>query len=371
MVSKDWSEFEKNIAKTGFVLENSISALMRKSGWTVINNKYYIDDVQPAIREIDIVSYKARIFKEFNFYTVLIISCKKSTQNLWALLCKDKDEKDPNINWHPIHIWTNNKVHNYVINQGDFRNEYLSKLKHKGVFDKIFDPSSQIFAFQEMNKERATIQNDKQIFSSITSLMKAQGYEIDSLERRKTEPCVYQFNLLSVIDTELIEMFFDDKGTRVSEIEEAKYIGNYIINNQETCAKIHFIVFPAFEKFLSFYDLLHECNLEFFEGEYEAFFDDALSDFRKTKIFLEEFGNHVLGLINLTLRQNHRSAKIEGLYLDWDEHNKAVRILIDGNQRDAEVLNANQRVKEHAIKTLKRYYRYDGDVYFLEFDVPF
>ena len=55
-------DFEKNIEKTGYVLEFNVSSLLQKHGWSVINNKYYIDDVQPAVREIDIVGYKAKIF---------------------------------------------------------------------------------------------------------------------------------------------------------------------------------------------------------------------------------------------------------------------------------------------------------------------
>jgi hypothetical protein len=372
MNSKSWTEFERNIEKTGFVLEYNISALLRKHGWTVISNKYYMDDVQPAIREIDIVSYKVRIFKEFSCYTALIISCKKSAENLWVLLCKEKYEKDPNINWHPIHVWTNDKVLSHILNEDGFTENYLNKFKDRTIFDKIIDPSSHIFAFQEMNKKKASIQNDKQIFSSITSLMKAQGYEMNSLGKRKKRASIYQFNLMSVIDTDLIEMFPQDNGMKTHQIEEAKYIGNYIIKNQETCARIHFITYPAFEKFLGFYDTLHECNLEFFKGEYESFFQNALSDLDKKQVFIEEFNKDILWSINSSLRLNRRNIlKIEDLYLAWDREKQAVSIDIEASVEDLEILNSDQKLKREVGKALKKYYRYRGDITFSEWDLPF
>src|SRR5437879_1314212 len=91
----DLKNFEKQIAKTGFPLEYRISSLLRSAGWTVINNRYYVDDQEQSVREIDLVAYKARPVQHFNVFTTLIISCKKSDQNVWALLARKKDPFDP------------------------------------------------------------------------------------------------------------------------------------------------------------------------------------------------------------------------------------------------------------------------------------
>ena len=82
----DLKNFEKQIAKTGFPLEHKIGSLLRSSGWTVINNRYYVDDQEQSVREIDLVAYKSRPVQHFRVCTTLIISCKKSGQNVWALL---------------------------------------------------------------------------------------------------------------------------------------------------------------------------------------------------------------------------------------------------------------------------------------------
>ncbi|AJI48233.1 hypothetical protein IB633_07680 [Francisella philomiragia] len=70
-------KIKNGIKKTGFKLEFDISQLLLKNRWNVINNKYYVDDLQESVREIDLVAYKATDVKDFYTYTVLIISCKK------------------------------------------------------------------------------------------------------------------------------------------------------------------------------------------------------------------------------------------------------------------------------------------------------
>ena len=51
-------KFEKGILKTGFVLENRIAQTLKKQGWSVISSKYYEDDFEDKIREIDLIAYK-------------------------------------------------------------------------------------------------------------------------------------------------------------------------------------------------------------------------------------------------------------------------------------------------------------------------
>jgi predicted RNA binding protein YcfA (HicA-like mRNA interferase family) len=42
-------EIERGIEKTGFRLEFDISNILEDNGWTVINNKYYVDDLQSTV----------------------------------------------------------------------------------------------------------------------------------------------------------------------------------------------------------------------------------------------------------------------------------------------------------------------------------
>lgn len=52
-------------------------------------------------REIDIIAYKADAINDIAYYTTLIISCKKSAEELWAFLTKDINREDPNIKLYP------------------------------------------------------------------------------------------------------------------------------------------------------------------------------------------------------------------------------------------------------------------------------
>lgn len=69
--------YAESIKSTGFILESKVSDFLSNHGWGVINNKYYIDDVQSVAREIDIIAYKATKVRDVLVYTTLIISCKK------------------------------------------------------------------------------------------------------------------------------------------------------------------------------------------------------------------------------------------------------------------------------------------------------
>ncbi len=90
------NKYAEGIRKTGFVLEYKVANTLRKAGWTVISNKYYEDDFEGSVREIDLVAYKASKIQQIDVYTTLLISCKKSDSDIWALLSRDINLKDPN-----------------------------------------------------------------------------------------------------------------------------------------------------------------------------------------------------------------------------------------------------------------------------------
>lgn len=182
--------FELQALKTGFALEHVVSEWLRKAGWVVISNKYYLDDNEETVREIDLIAYKSRVVGSFRVYTALIISCKKSESNAWALFTRSLDPGDPNRNWTPFHAWSNSPVAKYFLSARSFPMEYHRLGNGLAALRK---PSVDIFAFQEMNKQSGSPQNDKAIFQSITSLMKAQAYELRALPDRKKDLCIYHF----------------------------------------------------------------------------------------------------------------------------------------------------------------------------------
>ncbi|HCB2308519.1 TPA: hypothetical protein MYR48_005010, partial [Escherichia coli] len=111
----DLNIFSENIKSTGFILENRISEILIDNKWNVINNKYYIDDVAKTAREIDIIAYKASKVEDMYVYTSLIISCKKNDEKIWALLTKNLNKNDPNIDLEPLQYWSNHPIINYQL----------------------------------------------------------------------------------------------------------------------------------------------------------------------------------------------------------------------------------------------------------------
>lgn len=196
------------ILKTGFVLENRIAQALKAAKWTVISNRYYIDDAEESIREIDLIAYRVTRVQHFSVYTALIISCKKSEPNAWALLARDIDLKDPNSDWQPLHSWSNDKAVAYQLASLGCAKRYHDGILKLGVTGVLDTPAVEVFAFQEMNKASGAPQNDKNVFAAVTSLMKAQAYELGALPLRKKTPAVYQFNLLSIVDTDLVRLMF-------------------------------------------------------------------------------------------------------------------------------------------------------------------
>lgn len=75
---------EEGISKTGFVLEHKVASIFELSQWSVIHNRYYLDDVTEGQREMDMIAYKIHENKGVLIYTALIISCKKSDEFDWV-----------------------------------------------------------------------------------------------------------------------------------------------------------------------------------------------------------------------------------------------------------------------------------------------
>jgi hypothetical protein len=132
--------YAEQIAKTGFVLENRIAKALKSAKWTVISNRYYVDDAEESVREIDLVAYQVSKIKHFDLYTVLIISCKKNESNAWALLAREIDLKNPNYDWTPLHTWTNDKAVQHQLNDALCARRYHAEIISAGVTEALSAP---------------------------------------------------------------------------------------------------------------------------------------------------------------------------------------------------------------------------------------
>ncbi|MEH1903181.1 MAG: hypothetical protein V7L04_17650 [Nostoc sp.] len=373
-------KYHLNIKKTGFDLEFRISEILRKSGWSTINNKYYIDDVKEEVREIDIIAYKVMTTKDIRIFTTLVISCKKSEKNLWALLSKKLDEKDPNLELKPVHVWSNNKVLEFITSMSEFKNDYYENIINQKVGRALCTPKFQIFAYQEMDIDSGNPKNDTAIFTSVSSLMKAQSYEINSLpKRRKGERLnyIYQFNLISIIDSKLIRILFEEKNINTIEIDEDNYIARYIINKQQTVARVHFIKAEVFSNILEEYNLYHLANCNFFQQKYDEFYIDATSNEDKLKLLFDEFYDLIKTSLYFELLQYGYKKTLDDFVKDvkadinWNEVSKSLIISLDIPEKFIDFLNGNKKIGSIVAKNLNKVYRYNGEFEFVDVYIPF
>lgn len=360
--------YAEEIKKTGFVLENRIAQTVRSAGWTVISNKYYVDDSEETVREIDLIAYKCTKVQHFDVYTTLIISCKKSEANAWALLARDINLKDPNSDWWPVHAWSNDKALGFKLSEPAKSRQYHKRAAELGVREAFSEPTVEVFAYQEMDKKSGRPQNDKPIFSAITSLMKAQSYEMTALPARKKSSSVYQFNLLSVVDTDLIRLMFSGDKISTSNIESEHYLARYIVRKRETFSRIRFIHADAFTSVLEDYGRLHAANCLWFAEEVDAFYDGLVEDYSRSKVLADDFKKRIQFDIALCLECKH--SDVGPISVNWDSTKKEVWLGVLFEQHEIDKLNSSERITKAVRKALKDIYRYDGEFSFSD-DIPF
>lgn len=360
----------KEIQKAGFVLEFKVSRILEKHKWNVINSRYYIDDIMNVEREIDIVAYKVREIEGINYYTALVISCKKSDSHLWAFLTKLIDPDNPNISLCPLHNWTNDKILDFMLNEGSIEETILDKCKQQGCLNHIYYIDKQPFAFQQLLKSKFTLQNDKDIYNSIITLIKAVEFEKSWLEKRKKVPCFYNFNLISVFDGEMIELFYENESScTISEISSIKYLNRHIVNNKEDFYRVQFINFDNFDTYCSSYDLLHDWNIKMYPKLINDYYKNAVLSDKYMALFEEEFVFTVLRYINN--KGFSEKGRIDELYIVYEKEEKQLSLSLithglppDEEKSFIQLLNENTEVEQYVSEQLIKYYKYEGAFHF-------
>lgn len=366
----DFTLFSREIEKTGFVLENRVASTLKRAGWTVISNKYYIDDVEESVREIDLLAYRVTKVQHFEVYTVLVVSCKKSDENAWALLARNINLKDPNSDWWPLHAWSNDKALTYQLGISGKARNYHDALSILGVKDALSVPDVEVFAFQEMNKKSGKPQNDKPIHGAITSLIKAQAYELSALPRRKKAPSIYQFNLLSVVDTDMVRLMFDGTSIESSPIDTEHYLARYIVNKREIFSRIRFIKSDVFDRVIEDYGRLHEANCKWLASECDKFYLNIEADYSRMEVLSEEFVNTIKWMTWRIQRRIANQIELRPPSFFYDKEKNQLNIsFIDLPDEALDFMNSDEGIGKMTAETLRKIYRYSGDFVFS--DIPF
>lgn len=378
----DYEKIVDAISYTGFPLEFQISSILKKHGWQTINNRYYIDDVKLIEREIDILAYKCKVDRnnKIAFYTSLIISCKKSSTGLWAFLTTEKPTYDPNFKFFVLANKTSDK-----------RLEKMLELKAEDIersfcsnesLDSIFKINRKIFGFQQLNKDSYKCEDDKKIYDSIITSIKALEYESNIKQNKKNiisevDTTFYNFNLISIFDGEMAEVYFEEENVKSDLVDNIMYINRHIINKKEKFYKVHFINSSKFEDYLNVYDKLHQVNYRTFNNLIEDFYSDIFKCEEKVEIYWKEFSRDINWIFNYTLhfKLNYESEK-EAKKFNFEYENDILKIYYDGywdidDPEKDNLINKEQELIATTKKKLLKYFRYSGDFRFEEEPLPF
>jgi hypothetical protein len=362
---------ESEIRKTGFVLENAVANRLKEEGWTVISGKYYIDDAsEETVREIDLLAYRVSKFEQVDVYTVLIISCKKSDGNVWALLTRGANLNDPNTDWYPLHAWSNDPALSHQITRPSKARSYHDGVTELGAAEAVGVPKVDVFAFQEMSQTTGKPANDKAIFSAITTLVKAQAYELNVLPDRKKTASVYQFNLLSVVGSEMYRLMFDEAGDiSCAPIESEDYLARYIVRKRDSFSRIRFVTESGLSRTLTAYRALHTANGKWFESEHRAFYADVLKDEERVRVLLAQFVKRIGFLVNWRAEKAFKGVEMGEPTLSWNAFDAEAKVgyVVPGDV--IEWLNGHKEIRKRVGDALATIYRYTGAFSF-EHDVP-
>ncbi|MEM9403223.1 MAG: hypothetical protein AAGA44_12145 [Pseudomonadota bacterium] len=378
MTNRD--KIKDGILNSGFPLEFLVGKACRSHGWSTINSKYYVDDTQGKARELDVVAYKIGMFEDVQVCTTLLISCKKNKHDAWSLIAQEKDERDPNKDWYPMHGWSNQPVMNFVLSETEWVKSYIQKAKDKEFFSTLIEPEHHIFAYQLQNKDSGKVHGSSSVFDSVTALMKAQWYEIDSRQRNKeAQPSrVMLFNLLTVADAELLLCLLDqaensDVEVSISEVDTDTHIASFIVDQKEATSRVNFVRFSALEDVLTKFDSMHSFNRRFFADASADYFAHPFESKEATAVFLDQFVRQISISLRLALRGTGEDleGRIDLVEISRRRGADYVSVGVPFIE-DATIsaLNEDERLRARTRDALEEFYRYHGDFKY-EMGFPF
>lgn len=376
-------DIRQAIDTTGFPLEHHLTEAFRRAKWSVLSNRYYVDDVDGRARELDLIAYRVHSFKDVDVYTSVLISCKKDAQHTWAFLSRARDNADKNIDWRPVHFWTDLEPLNTYLNHCDWKSRYFSNDKRSTQF--AIDVSSDVFASQliappgktqparEPKKANpakpATAQNDSAIFNSISGLLKALDSEMSALPNRvRNKKRLYLFSLAVVVDAPLVDVKYSQGGVAVVPTSELLMLAQYMVSRRHLSAQVRFLQADRTKWFIEELDHLATANSRFFAGLVHDAYSAILTDDAVRKYFSGVLTARLKDTLNFILEKERAQDQLGHIKLGASDNTLILEIDTFGDA--VVVLNENEKAQEVTKRALKQVCRFEGPFKFQE-DIPF
>lgn len=355
------------LEKTGFLLEHLVSEEFRKSGWSVIGNRYYVDDVDGKARELDLMAYRVAKSDDLDVCTGVLVSCKKDAENTWAFMSKDKPPHDPNIDWEPIHYWTDLEPLASFLSSCDWRKNYFRS--NKSIHNALFRDTKNIFATQLISPDGSAPKNDKPIFDSITGLLKALNHEIEALPgRAKNKKRLYVFSLVTVVEAPLVDVQYKGKSGKAIEVDRLTYLARYLVRKRELSAHVHFVRSDKIEEFVKTLSNLAEHNASHMQSLVGKSFQAIRTSATVREQLAKMLSFPLRWRLNEFLREHGLEQSITDIGLSYSKNQLNIDIVLD--ESAIAMLNEDGEVRKMTGDVLKKIARYDGAFHFEE-DFPF
>lgn len=357
------------LAKTGFILEHAVGEEFRKAGWVTIGGRYYADDVDGRARELDLVAYQTRKSKDIDVVTAVLVSCKKDEDTTWCFMTKERPKQDPNYDWDPVHEWTDVQPLQTYLASHSWKSDYINAIGK--VYDPNMAPKQDTFAFQQVSNQKPVPRNDKAIFDSIVSLMKALDHEKELLSgRMKGRKRIYLFTLLSVVDAPLVEVRYGATPPVANEIDRLTHLARYMVRKRDLTALIHFVRSDVLASFIKTLTELSDESAKHMVLLAASAFTAIRSDESVQKYFAKKLAPRIKMHIERAIRNGSRPPQDLSIF-DIGYANGTLAINLDVfDDEELAFLNADEDLRAATAKALKEIARYDGPFAF-DSSIPF
>jgi hypothetical protein len=373
------------ISKTGFPLEHDVSEAFRRKGWSIVGNRYYVDDVDGRARELDLIAYRANKVAGIEVVTSVLISCKKDAENTWAMLSRERNKNDPNINWCPIHQWTNVEPLRTYLESEEWE-EGCKQILTKG-HPAIFVVERDIFAFQIVSPpgvpqktnpakgsagpvKQPAPQNDTPIFSSISGLLKALDFEKGALrERMANRRRLYFFALAIVADVPLVDVQFGGSAPTVIDVKRRTHLAQYMVRKSHLSSLLQIVSKDELEAFVGQMDSLADTNAKVGANLLAASLAAIETSASVQGYFAKRLKPFLSLAINKFLRELASKERIGELGIG-SRFDGGIQFELDLEEPLLKKLNDSEEIREEASRLLREIAGYKGPFEFV-FNIPF
>jgi hypothetical protein len=373
------------LSQTGFPFEHHIFEEVRRNGWSTLPNRLYIDAEEGKTREMDLLCYRAETTEqEVGVYTGVLISCKARADKPWIMMTRPwPAQRPPWYPYPPVPVWSNSAPIRYECHQPSWGVEYFDLASDAGLKRWSEDSREEVFALQEFEaardgggKKHKPLRykslNDTSLYMGSMSLLKALAYELEAVEARRAtqgEKFVYQFNLIQMLDGDLYEASFSTPSPIVRPVDRYRYFARTMLAGKEHSARIDFCTRAGLPALLQDLAKVHRFNFTHFNQLEQRFYDGLTTSQQRLNALLPALETKLRYFIPLFFSS---ATKVEPGFaqISYKKENKLMKVELCCGVPGEKMRNDKPFVG-FVEKCVRDIYKYSGDIYVDEDDIPF